>query len=387
MHVTVSPGVPGPAEEGRGGAIAPEACGDRREVSRRRWRPPSRRRQAEGLRTGQGEAGGEEAGRGKCTWPLAGGGVCGSEVRLEVDHVVPRGKGGASTVELRRILCKGHNLEAAQAYGDEHMERFAPRNPVVGEHCAVYFVVAARPTHHPATISVPVTYDAASDASQAMASATSSAVPIRRMRDVGGHARRALRPVGPGTQHRSPHRRVDGARNHRVAADRVPGRGAVQGDRPGDAQHRRLAGGVGHRARHADGPGAGGDVDDAPAARPHGAQGMAATEHHALQVHGQYLPELREGEGLRILGLHRGAESGDAGAVHEDRERKGRERGEGALPGRLVADVERQPRAPRVPPPRPSRSPGRAAGRWPRSGTRPGPAAAPWPARCPTPHR
>jgi len=28
---------------------------------------------------------------GKCTWPLANGGVCGSTVRLEIDHVVPRG--------------------------------------------------------------------------------------------------------------------------------------------------------------------------------------------------------------------------------------------------------------------------------------------------------
>ena len=28
---------------------------------------------------------------GKCQWPLASGGVCGSEVRLEVDHLVPLG--------------------------------------------------------------------------------------------------------------------------------------------------------------------------------------------------------------------------------------------------------------------------------------------------------
>jgi hypothetical protein len=67
---------------------------------------------------------------GKCTWPVASGGVCGSTVRLEVDHVVP------------------HNLEAARsAYGDEVMDLFAPRNPVAREPCSVYCVdVAAERT-------------------------------------------------------------------------------------------------------------------------------------------------------------------------------------------------------------------------------------------------
>jgi 5-methylcytosine-specific restriction endonuclease McrA len=44
---------------------------------------------------------------GKCQWKLADGGVCGSTVKLEVDHVVPRGKGGPDTVDNCRILCKG----------------------------------------------------------------------------------------------------------------------------------------------------------------------------------------------------------------------------------------------------------------------------------------
>ncbi len=35
---------------------------------------------------------------GKCTWPLADGGTCGATIRLQVDHVVPRGRGGPSTV-------------------------------------------------------------------------------------------------------------------------------------------------------------------------------------------------------------------------------------------------------------------------------------------------
>ena len=62
---------------------------------------------------------------GKCQWKAADGGVCGATVRLEIDHVIPRGKGGPSTVENCRILCKSHNLEAArQVYGDAHMDLF-----------------------------------------------------------------------------------------------------------------------------------------------------------------------------------------------------------------------------------------------------------------------
>jgi len=76
---------------------------------------------------------------GKCQWPLADGGVCGSTVRLEVDHVVPRGRGGPSTVDNCRILCRLRNLEAArQAYGDALMDRFAPRTRVLREPCAPY---------------------------------------------------------------------------------------------------------------------------------------------------------------------------------------------------------------------------------------------------------
>jgi hypothetical protein len=63
--------------------------------------------------------------QGKCQWNLADGGVCGATARLEIDHVVPRGRGGPSTVENCRILCKPHNLEAARhAYGDAHMDLF-----------------------------------------------------------------------------------------------------------------------------------------------------------------------------------------------------------------------------------------------------------------------
>ncbi len=62
---------------------------------------------------------------GKCQWPLDSGGVCGSTLRLEIDHVVPRGKGGPSTVDNSRLACKFHNqLAARQVYGDDWMDQF-----------------------------------------------------------------------------------------------------------------------------------------------------------------------------------------------------------------------------------------------------------------------
>ena len=82
---------------------------------------------------------------GKCQWPLASGRVCGSTVMLEVDHVVPRGKGGPSTVENCRVLCKAHNLEAARlAYGDDHMDLFTGRAPVAREPAAEW--VSSKPS-------------------------------------------------------------------------------------------------------------------------------------------------------------------------------------------------------------------------------------------------
>jgi len=62
---------------------------------------------------------------GKCTWPLDSGGICGSTLRLEIDHVVPRGRGGPSTVDNSSLACKFHNqLAARQAYGDGWMDQF-----------------------------------------------------------------------------------------------------------------------------------------------------------------------------------------------------------------------------------------------------------------------
>ncbi len=65
---------------------------------------------------------------GRCRWPLASGGFCGSTLRLEFDHVVPRAHGGSSTVENVRLLCRVHNdVAARQALGDSCMDRFTRR--------------------------------------------------------------------------------------------------------------------------------------------------------------------------------------------------------------------------------------------------------------------
>ena len=62
---------------------------------------------------------------GKCTWPVDSGGICGSTLRLEIDHVVPRGRGWASTADGCRLLCRVHNMLAArQVYGDDWMDQF-----------------------------------------------------------------------------------------------------------------------------------------------------------------------------------------------------------------------------------------------------------------------
>jgi 5-methylcytosine-specific restriction endonuclease McrA len=62
---------------------------------------------------------------GRCEWRLESGDACGSALRLEFDHILPRAMGGPSTVENVRLTCRGHNLLAArQAFGDEWMNRF-----------------------------------------------------------------------------------------------------------------------------------------------------------------------------------------------------------------------------------------------------------------------
>jgi hypothetical protein len=62
---------------------------------------------------------------GKCQWRLDSGGICGSTLRLEIDHVRPLARGGQSTVANCRLACRFHNqLAARQVYGDDWMDRF-----------------------------------------------------------------------------------------------------------------------------------------------------------------------------------------------------------------------------------------------------------------------
>ena len=64
--------------------------------------------------------------RGRCTWPLDSGGTCGSTRRVELDHIVPRGLGGPSTVDNCRLLCRVHNdLAARLVYGNALMDSYA----------------------------------------------------------------------------------------------------------------------------------------------------------------------------------------------------------------------------------------------------------------------
>ena len=62
---------------------------------------------------------------GRCQYPLASGGICGSTRRLEFDHIRPRSLGGPSTVENIRVVCRPHNdLAARLVLGDEAMDAF-----------------------------------------------------------------------------------------------------------------------------------------------------------------------------------------------------------------------------------------------------------------------
>ena len=80
---------------------------------------------------------------GKCQWPVASGGICGSEVRRRWTTWCRAGRVGRPRWRTAGSFARSHNLEAARGvYGDEVMDRYA-RNPVVRETCAVYCVDGA----------------------------------------------------------------------------------------------------------------------------------------------------------------------------------------------------------------------------------------------------
>ena len=64
---------------------------------------------------------------GRCQWRLESGQICGSNVRVQIDHVQPRALGGASTAENGRLLCAAHNLMAARHFfGDSYIDKYGP---------------------------------------------------------------------------------------------------------------------------------------------------------------------------------------------------------------------------------------------------------------------
>jgi hypothetical protein len=61
----------------------------------------------------------------RCTWPLDGGGCCGSTHRLELDHIIPWAEWGPDTVENLRVICGRHNsLAARRVFGERRMGRY-----------------------------------------------------------------------------------------------------------------------------------------------------------------------------------------------------------------------------------------------------------------------
>jgi hypothetical protein len=67
--------------------------------------------------------------QGRCQWELAGGGICGSKLRTELDHIQLRCRGGRPIAEDLRVLGEFHNqLYAWLALGDAVMDRYT-RNP------------------------------------------------------------------------------------------------------------------------------------------------------------------------------------------------------------------------------------------------------------------
>jgi hypothetical protein len=73
-----------------------------------------------------------ERDEGKCQWPVDGGGVCGSQLRPELDHVHLKCRGAKPIASELRVLCALHNQLAARlALGDQVMDRYTrdPRQP------------------------------------------------------------------------------------------------------------------------------------------------------------------------------------------------------------------------------------------------------------------
>jgi hypothetical protein len=63
--------------------------------------------------------------QGRCQWKLDSGGICGSRLRVELDHVNLKCRGAKPIASELRLLCRSHNdLAARQALGDAVMDRY-----------------------------------------------------------------------------------------------------------------------------------------------------------------------------------------------------------------------------------------------------------------------
>ncbi len=74
---------------------------------------------------------------GRCAYVFADGRRCAGQERLEFDHVNPVARGGLSTVDNLRLVCRAHNQAAAEdVFGQEFMEsrRTSRRDGTAREH-------------------------------------------------------------------------------------------------------------------------------------------------------------------------------------------------------------------------------------------------------------
>jgi hypothetical protein len=63
--------------------------------------------------------------QGRCQWKLDSGGICGSRLRVELDHVNLKCRGARPIASELRLLCRSHNdLAAREALGDPVMDRY-----------------------------------------------------------------------------------------------------------------------------------------------------------------------------------------------------------------------------------------------------------------------
>ncbi len=64
----------------------------------------------------------------QCTYVSPTGNRCRVKARLELDHIVPKAKGGVFSVDNLRLRCRTHNqLAAVEAFGPAKMEEYIPK--------------------------------------------------------------------------------------------------------------------------------------------------------------------------------------------------------------------------------------------------------------------